>query len=247
MSPRPQSGRGDGQAQTPTRAGFLDGSSIPYRSKTDAAYVELRRLILDGRLAPSLALNQEQLAAELGISTTPLREALRRLESEGFVQMPAHRDVIVAPLDPTELQVLYDVRRELDAFAASLAATNHDLEDAERMTTACAKLRAGGSDPISLNRSFHRAVYVASHNTVLIEILDTLWDRSDRYRRFTESFASDPEVVDEHEAILQTILRRDAEGARRLMHSHIGQAVAMITDALLRSDGLPAATSLPSS
>ncbi len=57
--------------------------------------------------------------------------------------MPAHRDVVVMPLDSTELQVLYDVRRELDGFAAWLAATNHDQEDAERMTAACADLRAG--------------------------------------------------------------------------------------------------------
>jgi DNA-binding GntR family transcriptional regulator len=218
-----------------------DGSPIPYRSKTDAAYVELRRRILDGRLAPSRPLNQEQLAAELGISTTPLREALRRLESEGFVLMPAHRDVVVKPLDPAELQVLYDVRRELDAFAAFLAATNHDDEDAERMRGACADLRAGTDDPILLNRSFHRAVYVASHNNVLIEMLDTLWDRSDRYRRFTESFASDPGVIEEHEAMLQTILRRDAERARQLMHSHIGHATELMIDELLRRDDLAAA------
>jgi DNA-binding GntR family transcriptional regulator len=218
-----------------------DGSPIPYRSKTDAAYVELRRRILDGRLAPSRPLNQEQLAAELGISTTPLREALRRLESEGFVLMPAHRDVVVKPLDPAELKVLYDVRRELDAFAAFLAATNHDDEDAERMRSACADLRAGTDDPILLNRSFHRAVYVASHNNVLIEMLDTLWDRSDRYRRFTESFASDPGVIEEHEVMLQTILRRDAERARQLMHSHIGHATELMIDELLRRDDLAAA------
>jgi DNA-binding GntR family transcriptional regulator len=224
---------------TPRNARPTDGyagSAIPYRSKTDAAYVELRGRILDGRLAPSLPLNQEQLAAELGISTTPLREALRRLESEGFVLMPAHRDVIVKPLDLTELQVLYDVRGELDAFAAALAAANYDNEDAERMKATCADLRAGSDDPILLNRSFHRAVYVASHNNVLIEILDTLWDRSDRYRRFTVGFASDPVVIEEHETLLQTILRRDAEGARMLMHSHIGHATSMIADALARSD-----------
>lgn len=222
-------------------ADYADGSPIPYRSKTDAAYVEIRRRILDGRLAPSRPLNQEQLAAELGISTTPLREALRRLESEGFVLMPAHRDVVVKPLDPMELQVLYEVRRELDAFAAFLAATNHDDEDAERMRAACADLRAGSDDPILLNRSFHRAVYVASHNNVLIELLDTLWDRSDRYRRFTESFASDPGVIEEHEVMLQTILRRDADGARQLMHSHIGHATEMMIEALLRRDDVAAA------
>jgi DNA-binding GntR family transcriptional regulator len=246
MSARRRSAHDDGRAQTRTGTG-VGGSPILYRSKTDAAYVEIRRMILDGRLPPSLPLNQEQLAAELGISTTPLREALRRLESEGFVLMPAHRDVVVAPLDPTELHVLYDVRRELDAFAASLAASEHDAGDAERMTAACAELRAGRSDPILLNRAFHRAVYVASHNRVLIEILDMLWDRSDRYRRFTGSFASDPTVIEEHETMLQTILRRDAEGARRLMHAHVGNAAEMITDVLLQRDRLPAAASLASS
>ena len=160
-------------------------TALPYQSKTDAAYTELRGRILDGRLEPSSPLNQEQLAAELGISTTPLREALRRLESEGFVLMPAHRDVVVTPLEPTELRVIYDVRRELDSFAAGLAATNHTDEDAAGMRASCTALRSRTGDPILRNRAFHRAIYLASHNHVLIEILDTLWDRSDRYRRFT--------------------------------------------------------------
>jgi DNA-binding GntR family transcriptional regulator len=230
---------GDGRAATVSGDGH-GASPIPYRSKTDAAYVELRLRILDGRLAPSLPLNQEQLAAELGISTTPLREALRRLESEGFVLMPAHRDVIVKPLDSSELKTLYEVRRELDAFAAAVAAANYDEEDAERMRAACADLRAESDDPISLNRAFHRSVYLASHNNVLIEVLDTLWDRSDRYRRFTEGFASAPTVIEEHEAMLETILRRDVEGARELMNTHIGKATELITDALLHRDDVPA-------
>ena len=220
-----------------------DGQStaLPYRSKTDAAYTELRTRILDGRLEPSSPLNQEQLAAELGISTTPLREALRRLESEGFVLMPAHRDVVVTPLDPTELRVIYDVRRELDAFAAGLAAVNHTEEDAERMRTTCTSLRSRSGDAIRRNRAFHRAIYLASHNDVLIEILDTLWDRSDRYRRFTKGFASDRMVIEEHEALLEVVLSRDAAGARELMYAHIGAAIAMMSEAMSQRDGQPLA------
>jgi DNA-binding GntR family transcriptional regulator len=209
---------------------------ISYRSKTDAAYVELRMRILDGRLAPSLPLNQEQLAAELGISTTPLREALRRLESEGFVLMPAHRDVVVAPLDAAEMSVLYDVRGELDAFGAFLAAIHHDDDDAQTMQAACAELRTGTADAISQNRAFHRAVYLASHNNVLVEILDTLWDRSDRYRRFTRQFANDRTTIEQHEALLEPILQRDPVKARELMYQHISAARAMIAEAMLSKD-----------
>src|SRR3954453_19819920 len=86
---------------------------LTYLSKADAVYAELRRRILEGELAPGAALNQEQVAAALGVSTTPVREALRRLESEALVRTVAHREVYVTPLEVEELVALYEVRENL--------------------------------------------------------------------------------------------------------------------------------------
>jgi len=94
---------------------------LVFKSKADAVYREVRQRILDGELSPGSSLNQEQLAATLEVSTTPLREALRRLETQGFVRTVAHREIVVAPLVVEELVALWEVRRDLDATAAALA------------------------------------------------------------------------------------------------------------------------------
>jgi DNA-binding GntR family transcriptional regulator len=197
-------------------------------SKADAAYLELRARILDGRLPPASALNQEQLATEFGVSTTPLREALRRLESEGYVHMPAHRDVIVAPLDGLEFSELYDVRACLDALAARLAARQHDDDDRRAIETALADMRTPRGDSVSVNRRFHRAIYAASHNQVLISSLDALWDRSDRYRRFTSAFAGSNQTIAEHEELARLILARDEDEAAERMLRHVVLAKTLL-------------------
>jgi Bacterial regulatory proteins, gntR family len=85
-------------------------------TKAEAVYLETRARILSGALSPGLQVNQEALAASLGVSITPLREALRRLEMEGLARLEAHRTVVIAPLIGRELDELYVIRMELDAL-----------------------------------------------------------------------------------------------------------------------------------
>jgi DNA-binding GntR family transcriptional regulator len=211
-----------------------DGAS-PYRSKADVAYDEIRGAILGGDLLPGTVLNQEQLADELGVSTTPLREALRRLESEGFVNMPPHRDAIVAPLDAGELLALYEVREALDSLAARLAAENYDEADADAMAEAAGRLSEDGGDPVLANRALHASIYRASHNPVLIAELDSLWDRSDRYRIAIRGIARQPQVVESHRELVATVLSRDGEQAAAKMRVHINEARRTVEDAIASS------------
>jgi DNA-binding GntR family transcriptional regulator len=176
---------------------------------------------LSGTLVASEALNQEQLAAELGVSTTPLREALRRLESEGLVLVQPHRDVVVAPLDADEMVSLYEVREALDSLAARLAAEHYDERDRKEMEAAARQLRDPRIDPVDANRAFHAAIYRASHNEVLSDLLDKLWDKSDRYRRAISGIARDSGVVQSHVDLLHIVLERDADRAHQLMREHI--------------------------
>ena len=136
-----------------------------HHSKSAAVYLELRRRILHAELPPASAINQEQLAAQLGVSTTPLREALRRLESEGLVLPMAHREAVVSPLDPVELEAIYEVREHLDPLAAALAAERHTEAEADEIRRATARMRKPGrDDPMSVNRRYHAAIYGACHN-----------------------------------------------------------------------------------
>ena len=98
--------------------------SLQTVTKAEAVYIETRSRILKGTLAPGSAVNQEALAAELGVSITPLREALRRLEMEGLIRVEAHRTMTITPLTSRELDETYAIRTQLDPFAAGLAAAN---------------------------------------------------------------------------------------------------------------------------
>src|SRR5690349_21999461 len=100
-----------------------------YSTKSDFAYTTMREKILSGEFEPGQTLNQATLARTIGISTTPLREALRRLKSEGLVELDAHRDARVTELSLEEARDLLEVRRSLDPLAVSLAAERRTRGD----------------------------------------------------------------------------------------------------------------------
>jgi DNA-binding GntR family transcriptional regulator len=201
------------------------GASVTFRTKADAAYGELRRRILDGTISPGSSLNQDRLAVEFGVSTTPLREAVRRLESEGLLSFSAHKEVTVSSVQMEGLLDIYEVREAMDALAARLAAIRHTAEEADLINQACRSLRSSPSiDPLALNRRFHRVIYKSCHNRALVEELETLWDRSDRHRRLLRTVALDRDVVHEHLAIARAVLARDANRAALLMARHVRDA-----------------------
>src|SRR6516162_240820 len=140
--------------------------SLQTITKAEAVYLETRSRILKGTLAPGSAVNQEALAADLGVSITPLREALRRLEMEGLIHLEAHRTMSIAPLTSRELDEMYAVRMELDPFAAGLAASN--VSDAQMEVIYRLANQKAAHDPVlqlERNRGFHRAVYSCVETT----------------------------------------------------------------------------------
>ena len=102
-----------------------------FETKSDYAYRQVRDRILSGELQPGAVIQQRDLASLIGISTTPLREALKRLKSEGLVELDAHRDARISPLRAEEARDLLELRKSLDPLAAGLAAqrrTNADIQ-----------------------------------------------------------------------------------------------------------------------
>jgi DNA-binding GntR family transcriptional regulator len=200
-----------------------------YATKSDFAYTRVRELILSGELEPGSVINQAVLAREIGISTTPLREALRRLMQQGLVELDAHRDARVTELDAEEARDLLEVRRSLDPMAASLAAERRTKQDLAEMRASLQGLHVLPHNPtvaqLIAHRRFHTAVYRASHNALLIEMLDGLWDTSDRYRRHGLQVERGPEEqalkATEHQLLFQAIEEGDAETAADVMRAHI--------------------------
>lgn len=216
-----------------------------FLSKSDAAYAEVRRRILSGELAPGSVLAQYDLAEQLSMSITPLREALRRLKGEGLVELDVHRDARVAPLHAAEARELFEIRLALDPLATELAARRRTGEDVAALHETAGKLlpvtRQWGEEALVAHHAFHRALYRASHNENLIGMLDGLWDKSDRYRRMGLELppGEEPRLRDhaEHQTLMQLVIDGSAEEAGRLMRRHIEQSLTAAAIAALEDAG----------
>jgi DNA-binding GntR family transcriptional regulator len=208
---------------------MTEAAASPLTTKSDVAYQRVRELILFGELEPGSVINQASLAQTIGISTTPLREALRRLKQQGLVELDAHRDARVAPLDAEEARDLLELRLSLDPLAASLAAQRRTSQDVAEMRASLAGLETLPTDPtarqLTAHRRFHSAIYRASHNARLVNTLDDLWDAADRYRRHglqTERTAEErEEKAREHALLLEAIVEGDGETAADVMRTHV--------------------------
>jgi len=193
-------------------------------TKAEAAYQEIRWRILTGVLPPDAMMNQEELARELGVSATPLREALRRLESEDLVHFVAHSTVRVSRLSLREFDELYAIRFSLDPLAARLAAEFATPEELDQMFGLVSESDSDiqSRDRFETNRAFHRAIYVASGNLELAALLDRLWDRTERYRFILVTTGADEAAsAHDHSHIADTIAQRDGELAAQLLATHV--------------------------
>jgi DNA-binding GntR family transcriptional regulator len=199
-------------------------------TKNAYAYEEVRQRIMVGILEPGQPLAQSQLAAELGVSLTPMREALRRLDAEGLVYIDAHKNARVATLSATEAKHLFEVRERMDPMAAALAAERRTDSDIVRIKEAAARLKPladeSDLDALTAHREFHRAIYTASHNELLINLLEGLWDKADRYRQVglktRKDSAADRRRVDrEHAGVMKAVIAGNAADAERQMLQHV--------------------------
>ena len=193
-------------------------------TKAEAVYKELRAGILDGSLPPGFWLDQKALADGYAVSTTPVREALRRLEAEQLVVVRPHHGPRVAPLSVQELHYLFKVRLELDPLAGRLAAELATDEQRAAVRQLLERKHESAADRVFTNRDFHRSIYEACGNPVLIQVLQSLWNRCDRYR-FLLSTSHDWEHVAreerDHEEMVEALERRDGDRLHHLLRQHI--------------------------
>lgn len=216
-----------------------------FTSKADVAYALIRQRILDGTLTAGSKLAQYDLAADLGISITPLREAVRRLSGEGWIVLDTHRNARVAELDLADARALLEARRALEPAAVALAAARRTEEDVARMQAALRRLqpvtRRWGEAALTAHREVHRALYCGSHNEVMVRLLDDLWDKSDRYRRVGLQLPPGGEErtrdFEEHHELVRLVAAGDADGASALMVSHIDHSLT--ASALAETAGEP--------
>ena len=193
---------------------------------------DAHRMILDaiegGTFLPGDRLVESELAERFGVSRTPVREALQRLETQGMLRRDG-RSLIVASLDHNQLAELYAVRTELEGLAARLAARHATEEEVRVLRSMVADDRGLiGGDPRLLSRAnkrFHKQIHLASHNRFLVQQLDMV-HRSMALMANTSFAAEGRDVVAlaEHGAIVAAIEARDGEAAYAALKTHISRA-----------------------
>lgn len=209
----------------------LSGGGYP---RTAHQYVRnvLRRAILTGNLPPGTHLIQGQLATELELSTTPVREALRDLAGEGLVEFDPHRGAIVHELDLQELLEIYDIRKVLEPLAFRRAVPVLSEEELKVIEIIERKM-SQTSDAVEwteLNWRFHHLLELSSSSTRLRTFLQNVQDASSLY--VAHSVTSSPERMnrgnEEHRNLLEAVRQRDAELACSLLVQHLDQTLQEI-------------------
>lgn len=198
-----------------------------YTSKTEMVVSALRELILGGELAPGDLLRQRELAVRFGVSQTPVREALQRLESEGLVNSDAHRGAWVTESDMGSHLENSLVRAAVESFAASLAALKIAPEGLEELRGVNAKIRElpdGDASYHVLNKEFHFAIYAAAQSPVMMAMMRILWRALDS-SMYPLKVRSHGESADQHEEIIDALADRDPDLASTLVRSHIMSAL----------------------
>jgi DNA-binding GntR family transcriptional regulator len=197
------------------------------RSNQKDAYALILEAIDVGVFKPGDRLVESDLAERFGVSRTPIREALQRLETQSLLERDG-RSLIVASLDHNQMAELYVVRRELEGLAAALAAqhaTEEEIRVLQEMVKADDLLVENPTELAKANRRFHEQIHLASHNRYLVQQLD-LVHRTMALMATTSLAAKGRGKIaqSEHKGIVDAISRRDAEGASEALKQHISIA-----------------------
>jgi DNA-binding GntR family transcriptional regulator len=209
---------------------FAERSTIERKTVAEAVAETLRMRILSGELSEGAQLRQEVLAAELGVSRIPLREAFRLLEGEGLITIAPHRGAVVAVRSPEEIAELFDLRVLLEPDLIRHAIpklTQKDLDEAETILAGYKKaletrdIEAWGR----LNTQFHLALYRPAGRPRSLALVRSLLDQTDSYTRMQLLLTGGQSRAQrEHGELLNLCRQADVAGAARLLAEHVREA-----------------------
>ncbi|MDI3499572.1 MAG: hypothetical protein PWP50_616 [Synergistaceae bacterium] len=211
---------------------IIDLKIRDYKNAREAAFEKIKEAIIKGHFKPGEKLVEQTLAQEMGVSRTPVREAIRRLEAEGFVVSIPRKGVVVSRADKEEIVQLYSIRAELEGLAARWAIENADEDDMRKLDEAISRMEetaaSGDLDGVvQSNALFHDAIAQASKSRILCTLLKTLQDNIQRFRFQSLHLPGRPEAaLAEHKEIVAAIKEKKTEEADRLLKEHLQNARA---------------------
>ncbi len=209
-----------------------------YKPLREMVFESLREAIILGRLKPGERLMEMQMADEMGVSRTPIREAIRKLELEGFVVMIPRKGAYVSGISVKDIVDVFEVRAALEALAAGLAAervTDKELEELERSLVQISELndKADINAIVEIDTIFHELIYKACRNERLVQMITHLKEQIQRFR--TTSLAQPGRTKDalgEHRGIVEAISDRNIDMAQLLAREHVENAEQSLLNAL---------------
>ena len=218
-----------------TEVNMMLNTDLPLR---EVVFNVLRKEILRGDLKPGERLMEIQLANRLGVSRTPVREAIRKLELEGLVLMIPRRGAEVAKITEKSLRDTLEVRGTLEKLAVTLACqriADKELEELKKAADHCGTfLKKNDIMGIAkADEKFHNVIYHATNNQKLIKILSNLSEQVYRYRvEYLKHENAPAQIIKEHKQLLEAIEARDEELASKIADVHIENQAKSITDKL---------------
>lgn len=219
-----------------------DGMINEYLPLREVVFNTLRDAILRGELEPGERLMEIQLAEKLGVSRTPVREAIRKLELEGLAIMLPRRGAIVAAITISDLKDVLEVRRVLEGLTIELACkrmTGEELSKLKESGEDFAKAVKGDdlTEIAKKDVAFHDIIYNSSRNQRLIQILNNLREQMYRYRlEYIKDANKRGTLVEEHKVIIEAIESKDAVMAKKAIKKHIANQEKTIIENLTEED-----------
>lgn len=212
-------------------------------SAAEYAAGKLRLAIINGDMAPGARIHQHALADEIGVSHVPLREAVQRLESEGFVAIHPRRGAFVMPVSREDVAEIYDLKLDLETKALSLSVPNLTAADMQAIQDRCRE--ADNSKDVieygKLSKQFHLALYSGARRPRLMNLIQGLWANSERYTIMLRHVRApfDQSQLD-HWDIAEAVLARDVDTACTILARHIHAAGLEIDSILAEREQAPA-------
>lgn len=194
----------------------------------NAATDQLREMIMSGVLVEGSPLRQDDLAARLGVSRTPLREAIARLEAEGLVRTDPHRGAVVIKPSIQELREVYEIREALEVLAGELAVRNATREAVAHLTDVLEEIETASSSDewAHLNTRFHMEMYALAQRPQLQDLIGQMRNRSEVYvRLLVAKPGRSDKAQNEHRVILAALERRKADDVKDAIRRHLRSTV----------------------
>lgn len=208
----------------------MKNTSVPaveVASLVEGAYQQMRRRILDNLWSPGQQKLEQEIALELGMSRTPVREALIRLSNEGLVEVIPRRGMRVLPVSPTDMKEIYEVLGALESAAAEMLAARRPAESELKPLIAATRAmeKALARDDLdawaAADESFHEQLVTMAGNKVLADTVFAYWDRAHRARMFSLRLRPKPvNSTKEHMALVDRLREGDAAGAAKVNREH---------------------------